>query len=154
MPKIIIHCYKKCGGDNSPKSVYTFIYIFSKMSTKFILHSIFSSELTFENLHAQNYHALLQEVCCSALQCAAVCCIVLQCVAVCCSVLQCVAVCCSVLHMLQCVAVCCSVLQCVAVCCNVLQCVAVCCIVLQCVAVCCSVLQYVAVYFSEFLIHF
>ena len=149
MPKIIIHCYKKCGGDNSPKSVYTFIYIFSKMSTKFILHSIFSSELTFENLHAQNYHALLQEVCCSALQCAAVCCIVLQCVAVCCSVLQCVAVCFSVFQcaavfcsVLQCVAVCCSVLQYVAACCSVLQCGTVCCSVLQCVAVCCSVLNF------------
>ena len=64
---------------------------------------------------------VLQDLCCSVLQCVAVCCSVLQCVAVCCSVLQCAAVCCSVL---QCVAVCCSVLQCVAVCCSVLQCVA------------------------------
>ena len=83
---------------------------------------------------------LLQQVCCSVLQCGAVCCSVLQCVAVCCrwplfhpSVLLCDAVCCS---MLQHVAACCSMLQRDAASCSMLQYVAVCCCMLrQCVAV-------------------
>jgi len=95
-----------------------FWWKFWKVGFVVMLHSIFNSKLTVQNVF-QKDSSVLSIHCCSVLQCVAVCCSVLQC-----AIFQSVSIlmlCCSE----NAVAVCCSALQCVAVCCSVLQCAAV-----------------------------